>query len=205
MRGRRRGSAWLTWVSQRRRAGAGSHRAIQRRVCCSQVLGLLRGTRYRPQRPIRYGDGSGRARYGGYQYCAVAWCKAVPTTRSVPKRRCALGGGWVPCRHDRVHDRGCALPEHLSAVAVPPDGWLLAGPATALAKKRGGGASLLRVGGSGAGVFSPCQPGCCPSRPGAAPGPRPLLEPSPRAALSRPPGSPQPPGSRPLVAWAGAC
>ena len=65
VRGRRGGSAWLTWASQRRRAGAGSHRAIQRRVCCSQVFRRLRGTGCNLRRPIRYGDGGGRARYGG--------------------------------------------------------------------------------------------------------------------------------------------
>ena len=29
------------------------------------------------------------------------------------------GGGEVPCRHTRVHDCGCALPEHPCGVAVP--------------------------------------------------------------------------------------
>ena len=66
VRGRRGGSAWLTWASQRHRAGAGSHRAIQRRVCCCEVCKRLRGTGYNPRRPIRYGDGGGRARYGRY-------------------------------------------------------------------------------------------------------------------------------------------
>ena len=65
-RGRWAGSAWLTWMSQRRRAGAGSHRAIQRRICCSQVRWRLRGTGCSPRRPIRNGDDGGRARYGGY-------------------------------------------------------------------------------------------------------------------------------------------
>ena len=99
-RGRRGGgggSAWLTWVSHRRRAGAGSHRAIQRCICCSQVRWRLRGTGCSLQRPIRNGDGCGRARYGGYvtlhrgmvQSCTHSAERSVPGALALPRE----GGG----------------------------------------------------------------------------------------------------------------
>ena len=119
-RGRRAGSAWLTWVSQRRRAGAGSHRAIQWRVRCSQVRWRLRGTGCSPRWPIRYGDGGGRARYGGYvtlrrgvvQSCTYsAECAGCPSA--------SAGGGGVSFTPCATSLRG---------------GLLLAGPATALAE-----------------------------------------------------------------------
>ena len=114
VRGRRGRSAWLTWVSQRRRAGAGSHRAIQRRVCCSQVLRRVRGTGCSPQWPIRYGDG-GASRIVVYPTHHVA--HGSPTSRllllllmshavvaveiyppgaaCLPLRSGALDGAWV--------------------------------------------------------------------------------------------------------------
>ena len=90
------GSAWLTWVSQRRRAAAGSHRAIQRRVCCSRVLRRLRETGYSPRRPIQYEDGGGRARYGGYAIlrCGMAQsCTYSADRRSVPGVAVPYWGG----------------------------------------------------------------------------------------------------------------
>ena len=49
VRGRRAGSAWLTWLSQRRRAGAGSHRVIQRCVyCCHARVQTAAGQRVQP-------------------------------------------------------------------------------------------------------------------------------------------------------------
>ena len=44
VRGRRAGSAPPTWPSQRWRAGAGSHYAIQQRFCCLHARTRLRGT-----------------------------------------------------------------------------------------------------------------------------------------------------------------
>ena len=72
-------------------------------------------------RPIRYGDGGGRAWYEGRAtwrrvvvlcctHCAERAGVAVPT---------GGGGGGAACKHDRVHNSGCALPEHLCAVAMP--------------------------------------------------------------------------------------
>ena len=60
------GSAQLTWARHKSRAGAGSLRATQRRVCCSQVRRRLRETGCGPRRPIRYGDSGGTALYRGY-------------------------------------------------------------------------------------------------------------------------------------------
>ena len=34
--------------------------------------------------------------------------------------RLPRGGGGLPLRQDRVHDRGRTLPEHYSGVALPP-------------------------------------------------------------------------------------
>ena len=82
VRGRWGGSARLTWASQRRRAGAGSLRAIQRRVRCSQVLRWLRETGCGPRRPIQYGGGGERARYGGYATRRRVILLAVLTVRS---------------------------------------------------------------------------------------------------------------------------
>ena len=89
------GSAWLTWVSQRRRVGAGSHCALQRRVCCSQVRRRLRGTGCCPRRPIRCGDGGGRARYGGYAMLRSGMVQSCTHSAERAGRRCARPGGAV--------------------------------------------------------------------------------------------------------------
>ena len=69
-------------------------------------------------------------------------------------------GGGVPCRHDRVHDCGRALPEHPSGVALPlrrASGRCRAGPATV-----GGGRTTLRPPGSRFAVplFAPSRLPC---------------------------------------------
>ena len=93
LRGRRGGNAWLTWVSQRRRAGAGSLRAIQRRVCYSELCKRLRGTGCCPRRPIRYGDGGGRAQYGGYVMLRRGMVQSCTHSVECAGRRCARPGG----------------------------------------------------------------------------------------------------------------
>ena len=119
-RWRRGGSARLTWASQRRRAGAGSPRATQWRICCSQASRRLRESGCIPRRPIRYGDGGGRARYGG---CGTLRRVILRDFCAVQSRRADAAptrwGGGVPCRHVRVHICGRALPGHPSGVAVP--------------------------------------------------------------------------------------
>ena len=105
--------------------------------------------------------------------------------------------------HDRVHDRGGALLEHLSGVAVPLGlvvGCIWRGPRR-LAENGGGGVPL-----EGVGVrllYFPADHGGHPSRPGHGPGPRLLLGPSPlsgprppllAARAARPPYLPYHPG-----------
>ena len=92
MRGRPTSSDWVTWPSQRRRASAGC-------------------------RPRYNGVRGGRAWLGGYiTLRLVMVCIALPKIRSaLVGPHTSLGGGGrggVPFRHDRVHDRGRALPEH---------------------------------------------------------------------------------------------
>ena len=62
------GGGCVGWHGRARGGGLapGPHRAVQRRVCCSQVFRRLRDTGCSQGRPLWYGDGSGRARYGGY-------------------------------------------------------------------------------------------------------------------------------------------
>ena len=87
----------LTWESPRRRAGAGSLCAAQRRVRCSQVRRWLREMVCGPRRPIRYGDGGGRARCGGYAMLrrgiVIAGC-AVQSERGDAAPTCTAGRGF---------------------------------------------------------------------------------------------------------------
>ena len=83
--------------------------------------------------------------HGAKLYPPRGACQASP---------CPTGGKGVPCRHDRVHDRGRALPEHLSGVAVPL-GPLMGGcwlSPRRRSPKIGGGASCLEGRGGGGGL-----------------------------------------------------
>ena len=146
-------------------------------------------------------------------YCALAWCKAVPTARSVPGVADRRGEG-VPCKHDRVRDRGRALPEHLSEVAVPLGlimGGCWRGPRRR-SPKTGGGLPV-----KGGGVWSrlsslPADPALAHSTP-AGPGRRARMVPpagrrgSPSAAGPRSPsGAMRTAGpAHPEHSGAGAC
>ena len=114
VRGRWGGSARLTWVSRGQRAGAGSPRAIQRRFLCSQVRKRLRETGCGPRRPIRYGDGGGRVRYGGYAMLRRVILLAVFAMRSeraMPYPPVGGGGGYRAGREGvRVGDAGAGPP-----------------------------------------------------------------------------------------------
>ena len=151
------GSAWLTWPSHRRRAGAELLRAIQRRVRCSQVFKQLRETGCSLRRPIRYGGGGGRARYGGY----ATWCRGIVLSCTHCAEREGVAGptgrGW-----------GCRAGMTGSTTEVAPcpnisPGWACpwareerrwAGPATALAKNWGRGVPVE----GGRGFRSRCLP-----------------------------------------------
>ena len=98
----------------------GSPRDTQLRICCFQACKRPRETGSIPCWPIRYGNGSGRASYGGVREGAAGDFACLLRCAGQEGRRRTTRWGWgVPCRHVRVNDRGHVLPEHSSGLAVP--------------------------------------------------------------------------------------
>ena len=111
-------------VSPRQASGGepvpGSPRATQLRICCFQARKRPQETGCIPCWPIRYGNGGGRAWYGGvHGGVAGDFACLLRCARQEGRRRTTRWGRGVPCRHVWVNDCGRALPERSSGVSVP--------------------------------------------------------------------------------------
>ena len=196
MRARWGGSARLTWASQRWRAGSGS-------LCAIQRLRRLRETGCGPRRPIRYGDGGGRARYEGY----ATWRRviALSCTQCAEREGVAVptgGGGGAGHR--------AGMTGSTAEVAPCPNispGWPR--PWARLRATSGRGEASLWWGGGGGGGREPVAPrsanlAAARAVVGLLPDPYLYPNPLPVHPPPRPYGSLRPPGACSSAAWVAA-